>query len=188
MSSVVISCMTSPSAMIAEARDRISRTAQRAVLHHQLEGPAEQEIADQDRRLVAPQRVRGVAAAPQVAGIDDIVMQQGRGVDEFDRGGERDMAVAAIAAQPGAAQGQHRPQPLAAAGDDMTGELRDQPDRAVHAIDDQPVDLFEVALQQPRQRVERRLEARTHPIDTRLQRHPVLLRVQRAGRPAARSA
>ena len=98
---------------------------------------AEQEIADQDRRLVAPDRVGGIAAAAQIARIDDIVMQQGRGVDELDRGGEGDVALAAIAAQPRAGQGQHRPQPLAAAGDDMAGELRDQRHRALHALDDQ---------------------------------------------------
>ena len=111
--------------------------AQGAVGDHQLERPAEQEIADQHRRLVAPHRVGGVAAAAQIAGVDDIVVQQGRGVDELDRGGERDVAVAAIAAHPGAGERQHRPQPLAAAGDDVAGELRDQRHRALHAFDDQ---------------------------------------------------
>ena len=68
--------------------------------------------------------------------VDDVVVQQRRGVDELDGGGERDVALAAIAAEPGAAEGQHRPQPLAAGRDDMAGELRDQRHRAVHALDD----------------------------------------------------
>ena len=65
--------------------------AQRAVRDHQLEGAAEQEIADQHGRLVAPDGVGGVAAAAQVARIDDVVVQQGRGVDELDGSGERDV-------------------------------------------------------------------------------------------------
>ena len=64
---------------------------ERAVLDHELEGAAEQEIADQHRRLVAPDRVGGGEAAAQVALVDHVVMQQRRGVDELDRGGERDV-------------------------------------------------------------------------------------------------
>ena len=160
--------------------------AQRAVGDHQLEGAAEQKIADEDRRLVAPHGVGGIAAAAQVARIDDIVVQQGRGVDEFDGRGERDVPAAAVSAEPGAAQGQHRAQPLSAARDDMAGELRDQRHRALHAIDDQPVDAFEVASEKPGQRVERRFVDRLRPIDTRPERHRLLLPVPRAppnGRP-----
>ena len=75
--------------------------------------------------------------------------------------------LAAVAAEPGAAQGQHRPQPLAAARDDMAGELRDQRHRALHALDDQPVDAFEVASEKLGQRVERRFADRAAP-----DRHP----------------
>ena len=109
-------------------------------------------------------------------------------MDELDRGGECHVAIAAITAQPGAAQGQHRAQPLAAAGNDMAGQLRDQPNRALHALDNQLVDAFEVASKKPRQWIERRLAARVHPIDTRHQRHPALPHIRRAGRSAARSA
>ena len=102
-------------------------------------------------------------------------MQQSRGVDELDGGGERDVAVAAIAAQPGAAEGQHRAQPLAAGRDDMPGELRDQRHRAVHPLDDQRVDPVEIALQQPEQGIERRLRGFAVAIDDRHRRHRVLL-------------
>src|SRR3546814_13042456 len=61
---------------------------QRAVGNHELERAAEQEVADQHARLVAPHRVGGGKAAAQVAGVDHVVMQQGGGVDELDKGGE----------------------------------------------------------------------------------------------------
>ena len=82
---------------------------QRPVLDHQLESAAEEKIADQHRGLVAPDGIRGGEAAAQIAVVDDIVMQQGGGVDEFDRGGEGDVAIAAIAAEPGGGEGEHRP-------------------------------------------------------------------------------
>ena len=49
-----------------------------------------------------------------MAVVDDVVMQQRRGVDELDHRGERDVAFALIAAEPGAGEGQHRPQTFAA--------------------------------------------------------------------------
>ena len=76
-------------------------------------------------------------------------------MDELDAGREFDMAVAAIAAQPRRGQGQHRPQPLAAGGDDMAGKLRDQRHRAVHALDDGAVHQGEIATHQGRQLIER---------------------------------
>ncbi len=94
----VTSCSTSPSAMMAEARERIAQHRQLAVFDHQLESAAEEEIPDQHRSLVAPDRVggrRGRGADRAV--VDDVVMQQGRGVNEFNGGGEGDVAIAAIA-------------------------------------------------------------------------------------------
>ena len=70
---------------------------QRADLDHHLERLAEQEIADQHARLVAPQHAGGELAAAHLAFVDDVVVQQRRGVHELDRGGELDVAVAAIA-------------------------------------------------------------------------------------------
>ena len=64
-----------------------------------LKGLAEQEVADQHARLVAPQHARRQFAAPQFAFIDHIVVQQRRRMHEFDRGRELDMAVAGIAGE-----------------------------------------------------------------------------------------
>ena len=70
-----------------------------AVLDHQLERSAEQEIADQHARRIAPDEVGGALAAAHSRAVDDIVVEQGRGVDELDRGGELVMARAGIAEQ-----------------------------------------------------------------------------------------
>src|SRR5437764_686064 len=43
---------------------------------------------------------------------------------------------------------------LAAGGDDMAGELRDEGDRALHALEDEGVDAGEIAAQQLAQPVE----------------------------------
>ena len=64
-------------------------------------------------------------------------MQQRGGVDELDRRRQRDVTLAAIAAQPRRREGQHRPQPLAAGGDDVAGQLRDERDRALHTLEDE---------------------------------------------------
>ncbi len=101
-------------------------------------------------------------------------------MDEFDGGGERDRAVAAVAAvaaQPRGGHGQHRAQTLAAGRDDVAGELRDQRHRAVHARHDQRVDAIEIGAQEPEQRVEGRLRRFEVAIDTRHRRHQGLLRL-----------
>ena len=85
--------------MTAAAVERISSARSDADLDHHLERLAEQEIADQDARLVAPQHAGGELAAPHFALVDDVVVQQRRGVHEFDGGGELDVAVAGIAGE-----------------------------------------------------------------------------------------
>ena len=129
---------------------------QAAVLDHQLEGAAEQEIADQHARRIAPDEVGGALAAAKARAVDDVVVEQGRGVDELDRGGELLVAGAAVAEQRSAAERQHRPHALAAAGDQVAGELRDQRDLALHPLEDDRVDAVHVVGDQRHQRVERR--------------------------------
>ena len=99
-------------------------------------------------------------------------------MNELDGRGERDVPCPAVSAEPGATECEHRTQALPTARDDMPGELRNQRHRALHAIDDQPVDMLEVASHKPGQRVERRLLDRLLLIDTRLERHPILLLFQ----------
>ena len=70
---------------------------QRAVLHHQLEGAREQEIADQHGGLVAEHRVGRGQPAAQQALVHHVVVQQRGGVDELDAGGELDVPRVALA-------------------------------------------------------------------------------------------
>jgi hypothetical protein len=53
-----------------------------------------------------------------------------------------------MSAQPGGRQRQHRPQPLAAGGNDVARQLGDQRDRALHVLDDQLVDPVQVVAHQ----------------------------------------
>jgi hypothetical protein len=98
-------------------------------------------------------------------------------MDEFDGCGERDMPCPAISAEPGATECQHWAQALSTARDDVPGELRDQRHRALHAVDDQPIDVFEVASDKRGQRVERRFVDHLALIDIRHERHSILLPV-----------
>ena len=74
--------------MTAEAWLRIREDLEAAVLDHQLERAAEQEVADEHARGIAPDEVGGALAAAHARSVDDIVVKQGRGVDELDRGSE----------------------------------------------------------------------------------------------------
>ena len=114
---------------------------ERLGLDHQLERAGEEEVADQHGGAVAPDDVGGLAAAAQARSVDDIVMQQRGSVDELDRCGQLVMARSGIADQVGAGECQHRPQPLAAAGDQMTGQFRDQRDARLHPVQDHAVHL-----------------------------------------------
>ena len=144
---------------------------QRAVLHHQLEGAGEQEVADQHRGLVAEHRVGRGQPAPQQALVHHVVVQQRRGVDELDAGGElARAALAGIAAQPRRGEREQRAQPLAAGGDDVRGELRDQRHRAVHAGDDGAVAGLQIVVQQADQRAQRVLLGRGARVRARKER------------------
>ena len=129
-------------------------TGQRADLDHHLERLAEQEVADQHARLVAPQHPRRRLAAPHVAFVDHVVVQERRGVHEFDRGGELDVARSGVAAQPGGRERQDRPQPLAAGRNEMVGDLRDHRDVRSGARQDGLVHPLHVVGDERRQRLD----------------------------------
>ena len=67
------------------------------------------------------------------------------------------MTAAAIAAEPRRGQRQHRAEPLAAGGDEVAGELRDQRHRALHALEDEGVDLPQVLADELDELIQRRL-------------------------------
>ncbi len=86
----------------------------------------EEEITDQDRRFVAPDRVGRLLAPAQNGTIDNIVMQQGRGMDKLDHAGQPDVLSPAITSQARRKQQQHRPHPLAAAAENIFADLANQ--------------------------------------------------------------
>ena len=49
-----------------------------------------EEVAEQHRDVVAPAAVHAAAAAPHRGLVDDVVVEQGRGVDELHHRGEQD--------------------------------------------------------------------------------------------------
>lgn len=90
---------------------------------HQLERAGEKVIADQNRRFVVPQQVGGRATASLGTFIDHVVMQQRRGMDEFDSRGEMHVIGTVITTGLGRRQRQHRTQAFAARLDQMRGHF-----------------------------------------------------------------
>ena len=160
-----VSCSTSPFGDHRRGVAEDPEHLEAAVLDHQLERPAEQEIADQDARRIAPDEVGGALAAAHARAVDDVVVEQGRGMDELDRGGELVVARAGVAEQVGAGERQHRPHALAAAGDQVAGELRDQRDLALHPLEDHRIDPVHVLGDERDHRLERRLAFRMQRMD-----------------------
>jgi hypothetical protein len=118
---------------------------ERADLDHHLEGLAEQEIADQDACLVAPDHPRRRLGAAHVAFVDHVVMQQRRRVHELHAGRQLHMAFAVIVEHLGRRERDHRPQPLAARRDQVVGDLRDHLDIGTGLRQDQFVDAIHAA-------------------------------------------
>ena len=112
---------------------------ERARLHHHLEGLAEEIVAHQHARLVAPDDACGLLAAAQVALVDDVIMKQRCGVHELDRGGELQVMFTLVAAHARCSQGQHRADALAAGIDQVVGDLGDQFDVAPGMAEDRLV-------------------------------------------------
>ena len=126
-----------------------------ADLDHHLERLAEQKIADQHAGFVAPEHAGGEPAAPQLALVDDVVVQQRRRVHEFDRGSELDMTVAAIAGEPRQRQREDRPEPLAAGTDKVIGDLGNHRHFRAGARKNDAVDTLHIGAHQVDQRVDR---------------------------------
>jgi hypothetical protein len=77
------------------------------------------------RRFTGPERFE-LAAAAQLGLVDDVVVQQRRGVDELDGGRELEALGSGEAERPREQQHQHRPDALAAGADDVVRDLVDQ--------------------------------------------------------------
>ena len=99
-----------------------------ANIDHHLEGAGVEKVAHQDAGLVAPDAVGSIAVTAQLGAINDVVVEQRRGVDELDDGRCVEMPVARVAAGPRRQQDEQRAQPLAATTDDVVADLVDEHD------------------------------------------------------------
>ena len=115
---------------------------------HHLEGARVDEITDQHARLVAEHPVGGIAPAAQRGAVDDVIVQQRRGVDELDERRGLDVRLPLRLAGAGGEHDQHRAQALAAAGDDVLGDLVDERHGTLQARADDRIDRAQVRLHQ----------------------------------------
>jgi len=111
---------------LADGRGEASQDVAVAVLYQVPTHPGVQEVADQHRRRVAPTGIRRYSPSAQFRFIHNVIVQQARGVQEFDNGSEHHMAAAPIVASASAQQHQQRPQPFAAAVHDVAADLLNQ--------------------------------------------------------------
>src|SRR5208337_2994038 len=100
-----------------------------ALLHRDLEGLHVEPVAGQYALGVAPLRVGGGTSAARLRFVDDVVVNQGCGVDDFDHGSELDGALAGVIHQLAGEQQQCGTQALAAAGAKVFADFRNR----VHA-------------------------------------------------------
>jgi hypothetical protein len=133
--------MTSPSAMVAAAEDRMSsaRSEPTSTIIRNA-----QEVADENAGFVAPHHAGRELAAAQLAFVDHVVVQQCRGVHEFHRSRELDVTFTGITGEIGHRQRQHRAQPLAAGRDQVVGDIGDHRDFGPGPRQDGGVDALHV--------------------------------------------
>ena len=85
-----------------------------ADLRHQLAGPGEEEVAGEDRDVVAPHRVRARHPAADVGAVHDVVVVERSEVGHLERRGAGDHVVGGALAELGGEERQHRAHALAA--------------------------------------------------------------------------
>ncbi|RMU98866.1 hypothetical protein ALP19_200275 [Pseudomonas syringae pv. tomato] len=98
----------------------------RAQFNHHFERARIKEVTHQHAGRVAPQGVGSGAAAAHAGHVDNVVMQQGGGVQEFDGGGQQADVVAFAAQSLATQQHQQRAQALATCRRDVITDLGDQ--------------------------------------------------------------
>jgi len=116
--------------------------------HHHLEGAGVDEVAHQHACRIAEQRIGGFAAAPQCGFVDDIVVQQGGGVDELDRCCQFEALGPAEPERLREQQHQARTDPFAAGADDVVPDAVDQRHVRCETALDHGVDLGHVGNHQ----------------------------------------
>src|SRR5207248_5740598 len=99
---------------------------------------------EQDGDVVTPPRMDRQAAAPEIRIVDDVVVDQRRGVNELHHRRVQGAAVAAVARQARRHEQDGRPDALAAARADVLTDLRDEIDVRLEMPLEFAIDLVEV--------------------------------------------
>ena len=129
-----------PQRDVAEQPDDLQRVL-RQRQRHRLDV---EEVAEEHGDVVAPLRVDGQAATTVLGVVDDVVVDQRRGVDELDDGGVRHRALALVAAQPRRHQQHRRPHALAAALLDVLADFGDETHLRLQVTAELPLDPGQV--------------------------------------------
>ena len=119
----------------------ISRSSWRQRQRHRLQI---QEVAEEHRDVIAPPRVHGLAAAAQLRLVDDVVVDERRGVDELDHRRVEHRALAGVAGHARRHQQHRRPNPLAAAVLDVVADRGNERDLRLHVPGELAFDLAKV--------------------------------------------
>ena len=107
--------------------------------------PGEQEIARQDRPMVAPAEVHRRHAAARLGLVDHVVVVERADLHQFDRDAALDDLVARrLPAGEGSGDGEHRSQSLASGVDQMLGDLSQIVVRRADSLAERRLDAFEV--------------------------------------------
>src|SRR5690606_9772512 len=77
-----------------------SHDVQAARFNHHLEGARVEKVTDEHAGGVAEYRVGGLSPAPQCRLVNDVVVQQGGGMNELDHRCQQVMPVALVAQRP----------------------------------------------------------------------------------------
>ena len=106
-------------------RDEQVKNAEVAFFQRRLEGLHVQPVAGENAFCIAPGGVRGRAAATCAGFVDDVVVDQRCGVQHLDDGAEPDARVRLAVQRLRGKQQQQRTNALAAAGDQVAGNVGD---------------------------------------------------------------
>jgi hypothetical protein len=93
-------------------------------------------IAHEDTDLISPDFPGRSAAAPEFGIVHDIVVQQGGRMDELNKAAELMVVAAAVSAETGTQEEKKRPDPFAAAVQDMSGNRINQSDARIKVFPD----------------------------------------------------
>ena len=102
-------------------------------------------VAGENRHLVAPQPVGGLASAAQIGMIHDVVVQQRGRMDVFDQAGQQDVVPAGVPGRAGAQDQEEGANPLPAAAEDVGAHGVDQRDLGIQVLADLILDGVELA-------------------------------------------